>query len=254
MRTDLLAVYALWRRDLLRFVRSRGRLVGTIVTPFFVLAFLGFGFRGAQFGAIPESVSYLDYLVPGVLGFTMLFSASFSGLAVLSDREAGFLKEIFVAPVSRVAIVFGRTTGAGTTSLLQALAILVLSIPLGFRPNLLGIPVAVVVLAAIAVTFIGFGLALASQFSDSQGYSLIVNFVVFPLAFLSGAFYPLENLPLPLEIVGRLNPLTYGIDALRAVLIGYAAYPLWLDLAVLAAAGVGTMVLGAALFERVDVA
>jgi len=251
-RRDALAIYALWRRDLLRFARSRGRIVGTVATPLFVLAFLGFGFSGARFASIPESVGYLQYLVPGVLGFTMLFSASFSGLAVLSDREAGFLKEIFVAPVSRTAIVLGRTAGATTTSLAQAVAVTGLAVPLGFRPNPLGIPLALAVLVALSVTFIGLGLALASQFHDSQGYGLVVNFLLFPLAFLSGAFYPLANLPLPLRAIGYVNPLTYGIDALRAALIGYSAFPLWLDLVGVAVGATVTVAVGTALFERVE--
>jgi ABC-2 type transport system permease protein len=253
MHGQLLAVYGLWRRDITRFLRSRGRLVGRIVTPFFVLAFLGFGFRDVSFGSIPPSVSYLDYLVPGILGFTMVFSASFSGLAVLSDREAGFLKEIFVAPVSRPAIVLGRTLGATTTSLLQAVAIAVLAVPLGFRPRPLGLLPALVLLAGVAVTFIGFGLAIASQFRDSQGYSIIINFVIFPLAFLSGAFYPLANLPLPLRAIGYLNPLTYGIDGLRGLLVGTSAFPLWLDFLAVAVAAVVTVFVGGALFDRVDV-
>lgn len=107
-------------------------------------------------------------------------------------------------------------------------------------------------LVALSVTVIGFGLALASQFHDSQGYGLVVNFLLFPLAFLSGAFYPLANLPLPLRAVGYANPLTYGIDALRAALIGYSAFPLWLDLTGVGIGATITVAVGTALFERVE--
>jgi ABC-2 type transport system permease protein len=252
---DLLAVYALWHRDVLRFRRSRGRLVGAFVTPVFIIAFLGFGFSGVRFADVPADVSYLDYLVPGVLGFVTLFSASFTGLAVLSDREVGFLKEILVAPVPRVSVVLGRIAGGATTGLLQAVLIFTATLAFGFRPrSVWGVAVAVGLLVGIAVTFIGFGLALAAGFKDSQGYQLIVNFVLFPLAFLSGAFYPLSNLPGPVAVLGYLNPLTYGIDGLRAALVGpeTATFPLVVDVAAVSVSGAVTVLVGAALFERVE--
>ncbi|WP_254273907.1 ABC transporter permease [Haloarcula marina] len=250
---EAVAVYGLWKRDLVRFWRAKSRVVGLLLGPFFILVFFGFGFSDARFGSIPSSLSYLDYLVPGILGFTMLFSASFTGLAVLSDREVGFLKEILVAPVSRTAVVVGRIAGGATTTMLQALLILALAVPLGFRPrSLVGVALAVVFLVLIAATFIGLGLAMASQFKDTQGYNLIINFALFPLAFLSGAFYPLSNLPLPIQVVGYLNPLTYGVDGLRGALVGYSERALVLDLGAMVVAAVVTVALGAALFRRVE--
>jgi ABC-2 type transport system permease protein len=250
---DAVAVYGLWKRDLVRFWRAKSRVVGLLLGPFFILVFFGFGFSDARFGAIPPTLSYLDYLVPGILGFTMLFSASFTGLAVLSDREVGFLKEILVAPVSRTAVVVGRIAGGATTTLLQALLILVLAIPLGFRPvSLWGIVVAVLFLVLIAATFIGLGLAMASQFKDTQGYNLIINFALFPLAFLSGAFFPLSNLPLPVRVVGYLNPLTYGVDGLRGALVGFSERALLVDFGAMVVAATLTIAVGAALFRRVE--
>lgn len=250
---EAVAVYGLWKRDLVRFWRAKSRVIGLLLGPFFILVFFGFGFSDARFGSIPPSLSYLEYLVPGILGFTMLFSASFTGLAVLSDREVGFLKEILVAPVSRTAIVVGRIAGGATTTMLQALLILVLAVPLGFRPvSALGVLVAVAFLALVAATFIGLGLAIASQFKDTQGYNLIVNFALFPLAFLSGAFYPLSNLPFPLRVVGYLNPLTYGVDGLRGALVGYSERALVVDFGAMVVAAVVTVALGAALFRRVE--
>jgi ABC-2 type transport system permease protein len=252
-RIDPLAIYGLWYRDLLRFRRSRSRVIGAFLTPLLIFAFFGFGFRGVQFSGVPDSVSYIEYLVPGILGFTMLFSASFTGLAVLSDREVGFLKEILVAPVPRTSVVFGRVLGGATTALLQTGLILAGTVALGFRPRLLGVPLAAVFLLLIAVTFIGFGLALAAQFSDTQGYNLLVNFTLFPLAFLSGAFYPLSNLPPVVQYLGYFNPLTYGIDGLRGALVGYSQYPLWLDFGVLVLAGGITITVGAIAFGRIEV-
>jgi ABC-2 type transport system permease protein len=253
LRREAVAIYGLWYRDLVRFWRAKSRVVGLLLGPFFILVFFGFGFRDVQFGSIPPGVSYLEYLVPGILGFTMVFSASFTGLAVLSDREVGFLKEILVAPVSRTGIVVGRIAGGATTTLLQSLLILVLALPLGFRPaSLVGVGIAVVFLVLVAATFIGFGLAIASRFKDTQGYNLIVNFALFPLAFLSGAFYPLGNLPVPLRLVGYLNPLTYGVDGLRGALVGVSQRSLVLDFVAMVVASVLMVVLGAALFRRVE--
>lgn len=254
---DPLAIYALWQRDLRRFVRARSRLVGTFVTPLFLVAFLGFGFQGVRFGSVPEEVTYLEYLVPGILGFVTLFSASFSGLAVLSDREVGFLKEILVAPVPRISVVLGRIAGGATTGLLQSGLVLCGTLLVGFRPaSALGLLLAALLLVGLSTTFIGFGLALAAGFRDTQGYSLVVNFVLFPLAFLSGAFYPLSNLPPAIRWIGYLNPLTYGIDGLRGALVGpgVAAYPLPVDAAALALSGTVTVLVGAWLFDRVEAA
>jgi len=248
-----LAVYALWLRDVKRFLRSPSRIIGSVAMPLLFLAFLGFGFSGAAIPGLPEDVKYLQYLVPGMVGFSMLFGASFAGLSILSDREVGFLKEILVAPISRTSIVLGRIAGGSTTALVQAVLILLLSIPLGFRlanPALL--PVALLILVLIAVTFVGFGVALASQFSDSEGFGLIVQFVIFPLFFLSGAIYPIESLPNPVQVLAFANPLTYGIDGLRAVLIGTSAYPLGVDLGMLLVTSTVMVGAGTYLFERVD--
>jgi ABC-2 type transport system ATP-binding protein len=250
-----LAVFALWRRDLTRFLRSRAQLVGTFVTPLFLIGFLGFGFRGVEFATLPDGVDYLQYLVPGVIGFTTLFSASFTGLSVLSDREGGFLKEILVTPASRTSIVLGRIAGGATTTVIQVALVLAGTLLLGFRPvSVGGVVLGAGFLVGLVVTFIGFGLAMASQFRDSQGFSLLVNFTLFPLAFLSGAFYPLENLPGPVALIGRLNPLTYGIDGLRAALAGQSAasYSLAVDAGAVAVAAVVTVGLGAWLFGRVE--
>ncbi|QLD89035.1 ABC transporter permease [Natronomonas salina] len=250
---DPLSIYALWLRDVKRFLRSPSRIVGSVAMPLLFLLFLGYGFSGAAVPGLPEGVDYLQYLVPGMVGFTMLFGASFAGLSILSDQDVGFLKEILVAPVSRTSIVLGRIAGGSTTALVQALLILVLSIPLGFRPaSLLSLPLALVFLVLIAVTFVGFGVALASQFSDSEGFGLVVQFVVFPLFFLSGAIYPVSSLPDPVRFLAYGNPLTYGVDGLRAVLVGTSAYPLALDLGALVVSSVITVAAGAYLFERVE--
>ena len=250
---DPLSIYGLWLRDVKRFIRSPSRIVGAIAMPLLFLVFLGFGFSGAAIPGLPEGVDYLQFLVPGMVGFTMLFGASFAGLSILSDRDVGFLKEILVAPISRTSIVLGRIAGGSTTAMIQALLILVLSVPLGFHiANFYMLPVALLILALIAITFVGFGVALASQFSDSEGFGLVVQFIIFPLFFLSGAIYPIESLPDPIQILVYVNPLTYGVDGLRAVLVNVSTNPLYVDLAALLISSVIMVGVGTYLFERVE--
>ncbi|ELY66045.1 ABC transporter permease [Natronococcus jeotgali] len=250
---DPTAIYALWLRDVKRFLRAPSRIAGSIAMPLLFLVFLGLGFDGAAIPGLPEGVDYIQFLVPGMVGFAMLFGASFAGMSILSDRDVGFLKEILVAPISRTSIVLGRIAGGSTTALVQALLILLLSIPLGFRiASPLSLPLAVVFLVLIAITFVGFGVALASQFNDSEGFGLVVQFVIFPLFFLSGAIYPVSSLPEPVQLAAMLNPLTYGVDGLRAVLVGTSAYPIALDLGALVVSATLTVAVGTYLFERVE--
>lgn len=252
-RVGPLAIYALWLRDVKRFARTPSRIVGSIAMPLLFLVFLGFGFSGAAIPGLPEGVDYLQYLVPGMVGFTMLFGASFAGMSILADQEVGFLKEILVAPVSRTSIVLGRIAGGSTTALVQAALILLLSIPLGFEiASPLALPLAALFLALIAVTFVGFGVALASQFSDSEGFGLVVQFVIFPIFFLSGAIYPIGSLPGPARALALANPLTYGVDGLRAALIGSSTYPVTVDLGALVLSSALTVAVGTYLFERVE--
>jgi ABC-2 type transport system permease protein len=168
---DGLGIYGLWLRDVKRFLRTPSRIAGSLATPLLFLVFLGFGLDGAAIPGLPEGVDYIQYLVPGIVGFSMLFGASFAGLAILSDQDVGFLKEILVAPVSRTSIVLGRIAGGSTTAIIQASLILLLSIPLGFElASVYSLPLAALFLVLIAITFVGFGIALASQFSDSEGF------------------------------------------------------------------------------------
>ena len=219
--------------------------------PLFFMAFLGFGFSRAQLPNLPAGVNYLQFLVPGIVGMTLLFSSTFTGISVLWDREFGFLKEIMVAPVSRVSIVLGRIAGGATTSLIQGAIILILSIPLGFSIH--GVPevlVATLFMLLISIIFISLGLVFASNMKDIHGFSMITNFIVFPLFLLSGALFPVGNLPPQVQVFAYLNPLTYGVDGLRGALLGLSAFPPLLDLAVLALTSLLMVGLGAFFFER----
>lgn len=250
-RIEGFAVYVLWLREMKRFFRARSRVVGTIVMPLFFLAFMGLGFRRSTLPGLPAGVGYVPFLVPGILGMSLLFSSTFAGLSVLWDREFGFLKEIMVAPVGRLAIVLGRMAGGVSTSLLQVAVILLIAAGAGFRPvSLLHLPLALLFMLLTSTTFIGVGLIFASHMRDLQGFNIIMNFVVFPLYFLSGAMFPLHNLPAWVRLLAHLDPLTYGVDGMRGALIGHSVLPPAVNLLVLAGFALAAVIIGAWSFEH----
>jgi len=245
------AIYVLWLRELKRFSRAKFRVVGALAMPLFFLAFLGLGFRKMMIPGVSGGVGYVNFLVPGILGMSLLFSSTFGGLSVLWDKEFGFLKEIMVAPVSRVSIVLGRLAGGVTTTLVQGVLILGVSLLMGFKINtLVSVPLAVVFMALISITFLGLGLIFASKMKDMQGFNIVFNFVIFPLFFLSGALYPLDNFPQWLRYVSYVDPLTYGVDGLRGVLIGVSSFSVVFDLVMMTAMSLVMIFLGAYFFEK----
>jgi len=248
------AIYILWIREIKRTWRAKSRVVGTIIMPLFFLVFLGSGFRRASLPGMPKGIDYITFLIPGITGMSLLFRSMFGGLQVLWDKQFGFLKEIMVTPVSRLSIVLGRIAGSSTIALIQSFMILFLSTLLGFRfASVMGLFVATAFMILIATTFIGFGLSFASKMKDAHGFQLIMNFVVFPIFFLSGALYPVEGLPRFLKPFVYINPLTYGIDGLRKGLVAASTFPLWLDFAVLSFFCITIVTIGSLLFETSDV-
>jgi len=245
------AVYVLWLREMKRFLRAKSRIIGALAMPLFFLAFLGLGFRRMAIPGMEGDINYIQFLVPGIIGMSLLFSSTFGGLSVLWDKEFGFLKEIMVAPVSRVSIVLGRIAGGVTTALIQSVLILGISAFMGFKiPSVFSLLIGFLFMILISVTFLGLGLIFASKMKDMQGFSIVMNFVIFPLFFLSGALYPLENFPVWLRVLSHLDPLTYGVDGLRAALLGSSSYSLIFDLILMSGFAVFMIAAGAYFFER----
>jgi ABC-2 type transport system permease protein len=212
---------------------------------------LGFGL-GPVFARSGQG-SYLQFVAPGVIGMGILFTSIFSGIGLLWDRQFGFLKETLVAPVPRLQIMAGRTLGGATIALLQGALVLIVCLLAGFRPqSFAAIPLALVFMALIAVVFSALGTAIGSTLRDMQGFQLIMNFLVMPIFFLSGALFPLENLPTALNVATRLDPLSYGVDGLRAALIGLSHIGVPLDVAVLAAVASAFVLLGAWAFSKIQ--
>jgi len=252
---NLQTIYVMWLREMKRFLRAKSRVIGTLAMPFFFLFTMGFGFNSGFTlpGAGPD-INYLDFLVPGIIGMTMLFTSMTAGISVLWDKEFGFLKEIMVAPVSRVAIVLGRIAGGVTTALIQGILILVIALFMGFKiANVGSFLLAVLFMLLIGIGFIGFGVAIASMMEDTQGFSLIMNFVIFPIFLLSGAFFPITNFPNWLRPLSYIDPLTYGVDGLRNSLINFSQFSAGLDFGVLAVFSIVMVILGTYLFNKTEV-
>jgi ABC-2 type transport system permease protein len=245
-------IFVLWLREVKRYLRSRPQIIGSLAQPLLYLLVLGFGF-GAVFQQAGQG-SYLQFVAPGVVAMGVLFTSIFSGIGLLWDRQLGFLKETLVAPVPRLQIMAGRTLGGATIAIIQGTLVLVVCMLVGFRPeSWTGVPLAFLFMALIAVVFAALGTAIGSTLRDMQGFQLIMNFLIMPIFFLSGALFPLENLPTALMIATRLDPLAYGVDGLRGAFIGLSQIGLLVDVAVLAALSLVFLLLGARAFSRIQV-
>lgn len=246
------AIYILWLRQLKRYFRSTARMIGSIGQPVLFLVALGFGF-----GPIFQKAgggNYLQFLAPGVIAMGILFTAMFMGIEIIWDKQFGFLKETLVAPVSRMSIMLGRTAGGATVSLVQGILVFLISWAIGFRPSFALIGVAFIFMILISMLFTGIGTAIASVMDDMQGYPLIMNFLVMPIFFLSGSLFPLSGLPKVIEIVARLDPLSYGIDGLRGALVpGALQFGFWLDFGVLGIISLIVLGIGAYLFTKIEI-
>ncbi len=246
------AIYILWLRELKRYMRSRTQILASLGQPMLYLLVLGFGL-GPVFQRAGNG-SYLQFVAPGVIGMSVLFSSIFSGLGLLWDRQFGFLKETLVAPVSRLQIMIGRTLGGATVAVIQGLLVTAICLIAGLRPaHPALIPVAFGFMVAIAIVFAALGVAIGSSLQDMQGFQLIMNFLVLPIYFLSGALFPLVGLPKLLAIITRLDPLSYGIDGMRSVLLGHSAFSPLLDISVLAVVGCVLLVIGAYRFSKIEI-
>ena len=245
------AIYILWLRQLKRYVRSKPRVIGSLGQPLLYLLAMGFGF-GPIFAKAGHG-SYIQFIAPGVIAMTVLFTSIFTGIELFWDRQFGFLKATLVSPTPRSIIMLGRTLGGATTAVIQGIMVAVVCVAVGFRVNsIYSLPLAFLFLAGIAVTFTAIGTTVASLLNDFQGFTLVINCFVMPVFFLSGALFPLDNLPTALTWVSRFDPLSYGVDGLRASLTGVAHFGVPTDIAVLFALAAGFFALGSWFFSRIQ--
>lgn len=245
-------IYILWLRQLKRYVRSRARIVGSLAQPLLFLVAFGFGFGPTYQQA--GGGNYMEFLAPGIIAMSILFTALFTGIEIIWDKQFGFLKETLVAPVSRLQIMVGRTLGGATVSVLQGVVVFIITLFVGFRPaSLFSFLLALVFMFLIALFFTALGTAIASVLEDMQGFQLIMNFLVMPTFFLSGAIFPLENFPSAIRIVAKLNPFSYGVDGLRGGLSGLYHFSFSTDLLVLSVAVSLFLVVGSYLFTKIEI-
>lgn len=244
-------IFILWLRQIKRFFRAKSRMLGAVGQPLLFLLALGYGL-GSVYKRAGQG-NYLEFLVPGIMAQTVLFSAMFYGAMIMFDKQFGFLKETLVAPVSRTKIMLGGALGGATTAVLQGVLVFVISLFLGFRPdNWAEAGLTLVVLAILAIAIAAFSSGIGSFVEDMQGFQAINQFLVFPLYFLSGALYPLTGVPSWLRIVAEFNPMSYAVDAMRDTLIGQTHFGLAKDFIVLIATAIVLIAFGSYRFKHIQ--
>lgn len=225
------AIYVIVAREFKKFVRERSRLFSAIARPLLWLFIVGAGI--SRLVPRDTGMSYTQFIFPGILGMTILFSSMFSSISIIWDKEFGFMKEILVAPVSRLSIVIGKALSGTIVSTLQAIIILALFPVIGFKLNLLQIMAVIFICASVSFCISSFGIVLATFYESYESFSVIMNFIIMPMFFLSGAMYPIRLLPEILRIVARINPLTYGIDAIKHAIFPFETGPMSPDFSII---------------------
>jgi ABC-2 type transport system permease protein len=245
---DLACIEMVWLRDTIRYFRERSQLVGSIVRPILWLFILGMGLRGAAQSV--QGYSYTQFIFPGIVAMTVIFTSIQSAITIIWDREFGFLKEILVAPVPRTSIAIGKCLAGTTLSLIQSGIIMLLSPLVHVRIPLLHIIPMLLVIALLSFALTGVGVLIAARMTSFQGFGTIMNFVIMPMWFLSGAMFPPTNLPHWLALLVRINPMTYGVDLIRRLILGIGFYSPWFDLGFLAVFSVVITTIAVFFFNR----
>ncbi len=245
---DLACIYMVWLRDVIRYFREKSQFYGSMTRPVLWLFILGLGLRGGyqQVG----NVNYTQFIFPGIVAMTSIFTSIQSAISIIWDREFGFLKEILVAPVPRTSIVIGKGFAGTTLSLIQGCIILLLAPLVRVKLPLINILPLLLVMAVMSFALTGIGIVIAARMTSFQGFGTIMNFVIMPMWFLSGALFPMKGIPWWLNILVRINPLTYGVDLVRRLVLGFSFYPLWFDLGFLIIFSVITTVAAVYFFNR----
>ncbi len=214
----LRVIYTIWLREFRAFLREKTRIIAMIGQPLLYLLIVGQGIAsGLRLNQGGGQVGYLEFYYPGILGMSVLFTSIFSGVSIIWDREFGFLKEVLVAPVPRWAVAVGKILGGATVAMAQSVILIALTPLIGIVPSV-GLVLELLVLCFLmSMAMTGLGVALAARMRSMQGFQMLMNFLVMPLYFLSGAMFPIMSAPGWMKALMQVNPLTYGVDALRSV-------------------------------------
>ena len=239
MNNLMLAAWSLWRREMVRFYRDRSRVIGGLVPPIIFWFFIGSGLSGSfSMGSGETALNYRQYFFPGTLVLIFLFTAVFSTISIIEDRREGFLQSVLVAPVPRLAIVLGKLFGSASLAFLQGMPFLVAAPFIGLHLTVSSLIISLFILFGVAFSLAGVGFLIAWRLDSTQGFHAIMNMGLIPLWLLSGALFPIHNIPGWLSLVVRLNPLTYCVAALQHELFVPGAIPdlppLWFCVSVIA--------------------
>ncbi|QAS51495.1 ABC transporter permease [Halobacillus litoralis] len=220
-------ILAIWQRDVIKFFRDRPRILGSFAMPFMFLILFGSGMSGAMSsmmgGASPDSpladFDFVQFMFPGIIGLTVFTTAIFSSLSVVQDKEFGYMKEILVSPISRISIAIGKVLGGSTVAVIQGLMMLIFVPFIGVSISFLMIIKLIPVIFLVAFTLSSIGLLIASTLKTSQGFQMVVQVLIFPMLFLSGAMFPLNGMPAWMNVLVKINPLTYSVDMFKKVIL-----------------------------------
>jgi ABC-2 type transport system permease protein len=218
-------------REILRYITERSRIVSSLMMPLLLLIVFGAGFTNVIGGMAP-GIDYLQFMYPGIIAITVLTTSLFAGISVVWDREYGFLREILVAPISRTGIVLGKAGGAVLQASVQVALMLILAPLLGVELSLGIILGLIPMIIILSLGLAGLGIMLASFMRSQQGFQTMMQIIIFPLIFLAGVFFPVNNVPVWMEVISKVNPLTYGVDAVRQVFLGSEASAMGLGVTV----------------------
>ncbi len=254
---ELKGIFALWYREYKVFLRERSRVVSSVVNPLLWFLIIGGGIGSA---ISISGVNYQTFIYPGVLIQSVLFSSIFFGVYIVWDKKIDFLKEVLVSPMSRRAIFIGKVVGGATDSLVQIIILIIIGLVFasagllaGIQFNALSIIASIIFLIATTVGLVSIGLILGSQMESPEGFQLVSSFVVFPMFFLSGALFPINNLPAYLAPFVFIDPVTYSVDGLRGILLGKSAFPVALDFTVVALFAAAMILIGTYAFKKMKV-
>jgi ABC-2 type transport system permease protein len=223
MRTNAGGVYIIWYRDVLRYWRDRARLVSSLGQPLLFLVIFGSGLTASLGAGLTKElgdISYVRFLFPGIVAMAVLFTAVFSAISIVWDREFGFLREVLVAPISRAAVVLGKALGGSTVAMFQGAILLILAPILGVSLDPLLVLKLLILMFLTALALTSMGILIASRLQSMEAFQMIMNFLIMPMFFLSGAFFPLRGLPAWMSVITRFDPVAYGVDPMRRLLLG----------------------------------
>ncbi len=215
----LRAIWVVAYREILRFIADRSRLVSSFAFPLIFLVVFGAGFSRLV-GDVGGDVSFVQFMYPGILSMTVVMSSLFAGMSVVWDREFGFLKEVLVAPLSRVGIVLGKAAGGAFTAMVQGVVLIAIAPIVGIALTPLLVLKLIPLFLILSLSLSGLGILVATRMRSQQGFQVVVQLMIFPLIFLSGVFFPIDGVPVWLQVIAKVNPLTYGVDAIRQVFLG----------------------------------